>query len=310
MKVSVVIPVYNSADIQNELYRRLTDVLEKNYPSHEIIFVNDGSEDNSTQVLKEICRKDDCVRLIDFSRNFGHQAAISAGLPRAQGDLIAVMDDDLQDPPEILPAFIDKIAEGYDVVYGVRKRRKESLLKRLSYHFFYRLLGALSHDQIQIDAGDFCVMRRKIVDAINLFPESNKFLRGIRSSVGFKQVGLEYERDPRRAGKSQYTFKKYVRFALDALFSFSYLPLRIATLLGVAAAFLSFVYGIFIVFKKLFGYIDHVPGFASLFVLTAFLGGMILVSLGIIGEYIARVYDEAKKRPLYIIREEVNFDRK
>lgn len=309
MKVSVVIPVFNSADIQNELYKRLVEILDNNYPDFEIIFINDGSQDNSGQILKEICQKDTRVRLIDFSKNFGHQAAISAGLERTQGDIVVIMDDDLQDPPEILPTFIKKLNEGYDVVYGIRKKRKERLPKRFSYFLFYRLLGFLSKDQIQIDSGDFCVMRKNIVDAINLFPESHKFLRGIRTCVGFKQVGIEYERDLRYAGKSQYTLRIYFRFALNAIFSFSYLPLRIATILGVVVASLSFFYGIFIIIKKLLGSIEHVPGFTSLFVLMAFLGGTILVSLGIIGEYIARLYDEVKRRPQYIIREEVNFDR-
>jgi glycosyltransferase involved in cell wall biosynthesis len=308
MKASVIIPVFNSADIQRELYKRLIEILDINYPDFEIIFINDGSHDNSGQILKEICQKDTRVRLIDFSKNFGHQAAISAGLQRTQGDIIVIMDDDLQDPPEVLPTFINKLNEGYDVVYGVRKKRKERLLKRFSYHLFYRLLGVLSHNQIQIDSGDFCVMRKNIVDAINRFPESNKFLRGIRSCVGFKQVGIEYERDSRYSGKPQYTPRKYFRFALNAIFSFSYLPLRITTLLGVVVASLSFFYGIFIILKKLLGFIEHVPGFTSLFVLTAFLGGTILISIGIIGEYFARLYDEVKKRPQYIIREEVNFD--
>lgn len=308
MKVSIIIPVFNSSEIQRELHKRLVAVLNDHYPDYEIILVNDGSQDDSGQVIRGICLKDKRVRLIDFSRNFGHQAAISAGLERAKGDIIVIMDDDLQDPPEVLPLFFDKLREGYDVAYGIRKKRKESVFKRASFFLFYRLLGFLSKNEIPYDSGDFCVMKKSIVDVINRFHESNRFLRGIRSWMGFKQIGIEYERDSRFAGESTYNFRKYFRFAFDAIFSFSYLPLRISTLLGTIVACLSFIYGFFIILRKLFGYIEHVPGFTSLFVITTFLGGVILISIGAIGEYITRIYDEVKKRPNYIIQDEINFD--
>jgi len=308
MMITVVIPVYNSSQIQVELYERLCSVLNYYKSDFEIIFVNDGSYDNSSDVIKNICCKDTRVKLIDLSRNFGHQAAISAGLERAKGDVVAILDDDLQDPPELLPRFIDKLAEGYEVVYGIRKKRKENYVKKVSFFIFYRLLRLISNYEIPYDSGDFCVMSRKTVDILNGFKETNRFFRGIRSWIGLKQIGLEYERQARFKGRSQYTLKKYLRFALNAIFSFSYLPLRISIFLGFAVAGISIIYGIFIIYKRISGLIENVPGFAALFVAISFIGGCILVSLGIIGEYIARLYDEVKRRPQYIIKDEIGFE--
>jgi len=289
------------------LYERLSSTLIHYGNDFEIIFINDGSQDDSSHVIKELCSKDKKVKFIDFSRNFGHQVAISAGLERARGDIIAIIDDDLQDPPELLPKFIDKLLEGNDIVFGIRKKRKENILKRASFYMFYRLLRIISSHDIPYDSGDFCVMNKKTVEIINRFKEANKFLRGIRSWIGFKQIGIEYEREPRFEGKSQYTLRRYLRFALNAIFSFSYLPLRISTLLGLSVASLSILYGLFIVYKKIAGLIEKVPGFATLFVAISFLGGFILICLGVIGEYIARLYDELKRRPQYIIKNEIGF---
>jgi len=308
MKISIVIPVYNSEHIQKELYTRLVKVLSECNNNYEIIFINDGSQDNSIENLKQLCLKDKNVKLIDFSRNFGHQSAITAGFEKASGDIIAVIDDDLQDPPEILPTFIDKLNEGYDVVYGIRKKRKENFLRRSFFYIFYRILGLLSRHDIPFDTGDFCVMNRKVLDNLNRFQETNKFIRGIRSWIGFRQTGIEYERDARYAGSSQYTLKKYFKFALDAILSFSYLPLRLSTLFGFLVAGVSFFYGLYIIIKKFQGLIEHVPGFTTLFVSTAFIGGVLLICLGIIGEYVARIYDEIKKRPQYIIKYEKGFE--
>jgi len=276
---------------------------------YEVIYVNDGSQDNSAQAIKEICLKDKKVKLVDFSRNFGHQAAIRAGLKRAKGDIIAVIDDDLQDPPEVLPKFFDKLKEGYEVVYGIRKRKEENIFKRAVFYIFYRLLRFVSSYKIPYDSGDFCVMDRKVVDAISRFHELNIFLRGIRSWAGFRQTGVEYERDARFAGKSQYSLRKYIRFAFDALFSFSYLPLRLSTIIGFIASGFSFIYGCHIAISRLSGHLKNVPGFTTIFVFMTFLGGLMLVSLGIIGEYIARLYDEAKGRPHYIVKEEIGFEK-
>lgn len=308
MKVSIVIPVYNSEKIQKELYTRLVNVLSKYNTNYEIIFINDGSQDNSIENLKQLCLNDKDVKLIDFSRNFGHQSAIMAGFNKASGDIIAVIDDDLQDPPEILSTFIDKLNEGYDVVYGIRKKRKENFLKRSFFYIFYRVLRLLSSHDIPFDTGDFCVMNRKVLENLNRFPETNKFIRGIRSWIGFRQIGIEYERDARYEGSSQYTFKKYFKFALDAMLSFSYLPLRISTLFGFLVAGFSFFYGLYIIVQKLLGQIGDVPGFTTLIVSTAFIGGVLLICLGIIGEYIARIYDEIKRRPQYIIKDEKGFE--
>ncbi len=308
MIISVIIPVYNSEAIQKELYNRLSTVLNSYKHEYEIIYVNDGSHDNSAQAIKEICLKDKKMKLIDFSRNFGHQAAICAGLKKAKGNIVAIIDDDLQDPPEVLPKFLDKLQDGYEVVYGIRKKRKENIFKRAIFYTFYRLLKLVSNHEIPYDSGDFCVMDRKIVDVINRFPESNKFLRGIRSWAGFRQTGIEYERHSRYAGKSQYSLRKYLRFAFDAIFSFSYLPLRIMAIFGFCAAGLSFIYGCYIFINKMSGRIEEVPGFTTIFLAIIFIGGLILISMGIIGEYIARLYDEAKRRPHYIIKDEIGFE--
>lgn len=308
MKISIVIPVYNSENIQKELYTRLVKVLSKCNNNYEIIFINDGSQDNSIENLKRLCLNDKKVKLIDFSRNFGHQSAITAGFEKASGDIIAVIDDDLQDPPEILPTFIDKLNAGYDVVYGIRKKRKENFFRRSVFHVFYRILGLLSSHDIPFDSGDFCVMNRKVLENLNRFQETNKFIRGIRSWIGFRQIGIEYERDARYEGSSQYTLKKYYKFALDAILSFSYLPLRISTLFGLFVAGFSFFYGLYIIIKKFRGLIENVPGFTTLLVTTAFIGGVLLICLGIIGEYVARIYDEIKKRPQYIIKDEKGFE--
>jgi len=308
MIISVIIPVYNSEPIQKELYKRLSAVLNSYKHEYEVIYINDGSHDNSAQAIKEICLKDKKIKLIDFSRNFGHQAAICAGLKKAKGDIVAIIDDDLQDPPEVLPKFLDKLQDGYEVIYGIRKKRKENIFKRVIFYTFYRLLKLVSNYEIPYDSGDFCVMDRKIVDVINRFPESNKFLRGIRSWAGFRQTGIEYERHSRYAGKSQYSLRKYLHFAFDAIFSFSYLPLRIMAIVGFCAAGLSFIYGCYIFISKLSGRIEHVPGFTTIFLAIIFIGGLVLISMGIIGEYIVRLYDEAKRRPHYIIKDEIGFE--
>ena len=308
VNLSIIIPVYNSADIFPELYRRLVAVLDHAVESFEVITVLDGCADNSFEVISEYVRKDKRFKLIEFSRNFGHQTAISAGLKHSKGETIAIMDDDLQDPPEILPKFIEKLNEGFEVVYGIRRRRKENILKRAEFYLFYRIINLLCKQKIPHDSGDFCVMKRNIVNHINQFDETNKFLRGIRNLIGFRQTGIEYERDLRYAGSSQYTLRKYFGFAMDAILSFSYVPLRIATICGFLVALMSFCYGFYVMLLKIYGYTEDFPGFAALFVAITFLGGVILICLGIIGEYIARIYDEVKKRPEYIIKNKLGFD--
>ena len=302
LQLSVIIPVYNSADIFPELHHRLVAVLEPAVKSFEIIAVLDGCRDRSAEVIGGVAGKDPRVKMIEFSRNFGHQAAITAGLEFVSGGTVIIMDDDLEDPPELLPRFLAKLDEGYDVVYGVRKRRHRPLLYRILYRLFYRLLGSLVDVKIPYDAGDFCIVRRQVVDAINSMPESNRYLRGMRAWCGFRQAGLEYDRGERFASESGYTFRKYIALALDAIFSFSYKPLKFVSLAGFLIAGISFLYGARLFVGRLTGEYQNVPGWASLQVSILFLSGIQLISMGIVGEYMARIYDEVKRRPKFVIK--------
>jgi len=299
---TIVIPVYNSADIFPELYRRIIGVLEGNVGNFEIITVLDGCRDRSFEVISECHRSDKRIKLIEFSRNFGHQAAISAGLEAAKGKLVAIMDDDLEDPPEVLIQLLKKLREGYDVVYGIRRKRKRFFLYRYLYLLFYRLLGRIVELNLPYDAGDFCLMSKQVVKTLNAMPERNRYLRGLRAWSGFRQTGVEYERAERYASRSGYSFKKYVSLALDAIFSFSYKPLKLVSISGMVIALGSFFFGVHLIYQKLTGGIPNVPGWASLAVSVLFLSGIQMVSIGIIGEYISRIYDEVKQRPQYVIK--------
>ncbi len=306
-KYSIVIPVYNEEELLEVLFTRLKTSLEDLDDSWEVILINDGSKDKSLTMLKEFHKRDSRFKVLSFSRNFGHQTAITAGINFARGDAVIIMDADLQDPPEILGKFIDKWKEGYEVVYAVRKKRKESAFKKLAYLSFYRLLRSVSDIDIPLDTGDFCIMDRKIVKILNRLPERNRFVRGIRSWSGYRQIGMEYERDKRLAGEPKYTMKKLFKLAFDGLISFSKLPLRIASVMGVAVSALSFLYGIGTFFQKVFTQ-TTVPGYATTIILITFLGGIQLITIGIIGEYLGRVYDEVKNRPLYILSDVIGFD--
>jgi len=299
--LSVVIPVYNEAENIAILYKRLTDVLDKIEPKYEIIFVDDGSVDGSVAILSEMAAQDSHITVVELARNFGHQVAISAGLDYARGDAVIIMDADLQDPPEVLPKFIAKLREGHDVVYAIRERRKEGWLKRTAYAAFYRLLQRVANIEIPLDAGDFCIMDRRVVDELARMPERNRFVRGIRSWVGLDQVGLAYERDARYAGKPKYTFAGLLYLALDGLISFSYIPLRAITILGFFVSGISILFAIGYTVQKLTVGLNP-PGFATTVVAILFLAGVQLVTLGVIGEYIGRIFEEVKRRPLYIVR--------
>ncbi|HVM63107.1 MAG TPA: glycosyltransferase family 2 protein [Verrucomicrobiae bacterium] len=308
-ELSIVIPVYNSADIFPELHRRLAAVLGARVKSFEIIAVVDGCRDKSAEVIGALADKDPRIKMVEFSRNFGHQAAITAGLEFAEGEVVVVMDDDLEDPPEILPGLIAQLNEGFDVVYGVRRKRRRALPYRVLYRLFYRLLGLLVNVKIPADAGDFCAMRRPVIDAINSMPESNRYLRGMRAWCGFRQVGFEYDRGQRFANEPGYTLRKYVALALDAIFSFSYAPLKFVSLAGFLIAGISFLYGARLIVGRLTGEYANVPGWASLQVSILFLSGIQLISMGIVGEYVARIYDEVKQRPKFVIKKLVGIDR-
>ncbi len=299
--LSIVIPVFNEAENIDTLHARLTQVLRDMGHEYEIIFVDDGSQDQSPSLLNRLAEHDDRVVVVELARNFGHQVAISAGLEHSCGRAVCIMDADLQDPPEVLPQFLKKWEEGAEVVYAVRTMRKEWWGKRLAYAGFYRLLQRVANIKIPLDAGDFCIMDRCVVDHLVQMPERNRFVRGIRSWIGFHQVGLAYERHSRHAGRPKYTFRKLIYLALDGLISFSHMPLRIITLLGISVSLLSFSVALFYVVKKIvLG--AGIPGFTTLVVSIFFLAGIQLMTIGVIGEYIGRISDEVKRRPLYVAR--------
>ncbi len=302
IELSVVIPAFNEEQNIPALYGRLVAALDPLGMRYELIVVNDGSSDGTLARLHELAAADSRVVAIDLARNFGHQVAISAGMEHALGRAVAIMDADLQDPPEVLPAFIARWREGYEVVYAIREQRKEGPLKRLAYLTFYRLLRRVAQIDIPLDAGDFCVMDRRVVDLLNSMPERNRFVRGIRSWVGFRQTGLAYERQARHAGKPKYTFAKLLYLALDGLISFSYLPLRMISLAGLTVSLLSILIAIFYTIQRLTVGLNP-PGFATIVVAIFFLAGVQLITIGVIGEYIGRIFEEVKRRPLYVVRQ-------
>jgi dolichol-phosphate mannosyltransferase len=299
--ISVVLPVYDEVDNLQALYHRLMTVLEGEDLSYELVFVDDGSSDGSLQLLRSLAREDPRVVVVELARNFGHQVAISAGLDFAQGEAIAIMDSDLQDPPEILPQFIAAWREGNDVVYAIREHRQEGWPKRAAYTVFYRLLRKVTNVDIPLDAGDFCIMDRRVADILRSMPERNRFVRGIRSWVGLRQTGLPYDRHARQGGHAKYTLGRLVLLALDGFVSFSHMPLRIASMTGLIISALSMVLAAYYFVKRLaFGLSP--PGFATLVVAVFFLAGVQLVTIGVVGEYVGRIFDEVKRRPLYVVR--------
>lgn len=308
--ISIVIPIFNEEENIPNLYTRLTAAAPSWEEDYEIVLVDDGSSDSSLEIMTELVEKDAHVRLIKLSRNFGHQPAISAGIQEAKGDAVVIMDGDLQDPPEELYRFLDKWREGYQVVYAIRTKRKEGFFKKIAYATFYRMLAAISEIEIPLDSGDFCVMDRKVVNAIvKEMPEQIRFVRGLRAYAGFKQIGVKYERAERAAGEVKYTFKKLLELALDGLFGFSNVPLRLATYFGFIIAIPSFIVGFFFVLHRIIGFkvLGHtpaeIPGTTTLTVGMYFLGGVTLIILGILGEYIGRIYIEVKRRPFFVIDE-------
>ena len=311
MKYSFILPVYNEAASLPYLYLRLMKIIDKLKTDYELIFINDGSIDASFFILKKLRQKNKSVKIISFSRNFGHQTAVTAGLQHATGDYIFILDADLQDPPELIPKFIGKLKLGYDTVYAVRTKRKEFVLKKIAYSLFYRLLNLISSIDIPLDSGDFCAMNKNVLEAINSLPERNRFIRGIRSWVGFKSIGIEYERQGRSHGKSKYTVSKLIKLAFDGIFSFSYIPLQLMFLFGLLALILSFIGIVIALYMKFFttNY-NRVPGFATTVILVLFTSGLQLFSIGILGEYLRRVYDETKRRPPYIISSVIGFSEK
>ena len=308
-RLSVVAPAYNEEAAIPAFYKAVTQTLQKLGAEYEFVFVDDGSVDRTLEALREIARSDARVKILSFSRNFGHPAAISAGLAHAQGDAVVIMDTDLQDPPEAIHKFVAAWQNGADVVYGVRAKRKEWFGKRVAYWLFYRLLGRLSPTPIPLDSGDFSLLDRKVVALLNSLPERRRFVRGLRAWAGFKQEGVAFERAARAAGKPKYTFGKLLGLAADGILSFSYVPLRAAAVFGFAIAILSFVAIIVVAYLR-FAHAIVLTGFSTTIITILFLGGIQLFSIGILGEYVGRVYDEVKQRPLYVVREKIGFDDK
>ena len=308
-KISLVVPMYYEEKVVQECYKRLTEVLSKiEKYDYEIIFINDGSKDKTLEILEEIAKKDFKVKILSFTRNFGHQAAVTAGLKYVSGDAIVIIDADLQDPPELIPDMLKYWEQGNQVIYGKRKSRKgESAFKLLTAKMFYKTLNALSDVEIPKDTGDFRLVDREVVDVINQLPEHNKFLRGLFSWVGFKQIPYEYERKERFAGKTKYPLKKMLKLASDGIISFSTKPLKILGGLGLISIFISFAIMIYAIISYIFKLNELSAGWTSLMITITFFAGVQLLSIWIISEYVARIYDESKQRPQYIIEKKINF---
>ncbi len=300
-RLSVAIPMHNEEEVIPELLSRLNKALNSTEGGpHEIVLVDDGSTDSSAAIAEEAARNDSRFVVVVFSRNFGHQAALTAALDHASGDAVILMDADLQDRPEAIPQFLEKYREGYDVVYARRLNRKEPFWLRASYKLFYRLLGTISDMQIPMDAGDFGLISRRVVGELRQLREHHKYLRGLRSWVGFRQIGIDIERDARFAGRPKYGIGRLLKLAFDGIFSFSILPIRAAGLFGIAALAVSSLYALYTLYAKLVLHISP-QGFTAIVILIIFLSGVQLLFLGIIGEYLGRVYEEAKTRPAYIV---------
>ena len=310
--ISLVIPAYNEEDGIEEMYRRILAAAPVWRDEFEILIVDDGSRDRTLEICERMAAADPRLKVISLSRNFGHQAAVSAGLMYARGSIVTVMDADLQDPPEELQPFIAKIHQGWDVVYAIRTKRKENLLKRLCYLAYYRILRRLAVLDIPLDVGDFCVMRGEVVDAINQLPERNRFVRGLRSWVGFRQTGMAYERQARFAGEPKYNFSKLFRLAMDGIINFSYKPLQFILSIGLVLAGLGMLGAIFVVVQYLTNWTiigfnpRNARGWTSTIFVILFFSAVNLICLGILGEYIGRLFEEVKRRPTWIIRKQIN----
>lgn len=307
--LSIVIACFNEQEVIPELVRRLQAAASTWGHTWEVICIDDGSRDRTWELLQAQAQADPRWKALRFARNFGHQTAVSAGLYHAAGQAVVVMDADLQDPPEELPRFLAKWREGFEVVYAIRTKRKENAAKRLCYWLFYRLLASVVTNPIPLDAGDFCVMDRKVVDVVRAMPERNRFVRGLRAWAGFRQTGVAYERQARAAGEVKYTLRRLIRLGLDGIFSFSTAPLRLATYLGLSVSCVALAGVVFTLLQRIFHTffasigLAPVPGFATIVISILFLGGVQLICIGIVGEYLGRIYDEVKRRPAWVIAE-------
>jgi len=305
--ISIIVPMYFEEAVVEECYKRLTNVALSANLNYEIIFINDGSTDKTPELLEAIAIKDQNVKVINFSKNFGHQIAVSAGIDKAQGDAVIIIDADLQDPPELIPRMIDLWEKGYEVVYGKRKKRDgESFFKLFTAKAFYRVLNNMSDVPIPMDTGDFRLLDKKVVEVLRKMPEQNRFLRGMSSWAGFRQIELEYERKERFAGKTKYPLKKMLKLASDGILSFSSKPIKLVELAGLITLSIGFIAAIYLLSGSILGIRGIELRWVSLFTVIAFIGGIQIFSIGVIGEYVTRIYDESKGRPLYIIDREIN----
>jgi len=308
-EISVVVPVYNEEEVIQTMHQRLTDVLSGLNLHYEIIYVDDGSKDNSASIIRPWCTDDGRVKLLSFSRNFGHQTAITCGMDYAAGEAIVIIDADLQDPPELIPDMIAKWREGFEVVYAKRRKRSgETGFKKTTARLYYRLLHRLADVDIPTDVGDFRLIDKTVRDALLQLPEHNRYVRGLIAWLGYRQTNIEYERDARYAGKTKYPLRKMLNLAGNGITSFSYKPLRISIYLGVILSIASFLFLLFIFISRIFDLVDMEPGYASMMCVMLFFFGIVLIMLGVTGEYIGRIFEEVKNRPLYLIfREDGKF---
>jgi len=305
---SIVAPIFNEKENLPELHHRISTVMDSTGESWELLLIDDGSQDGSTAVIRDLAEKDPRVRPVIFARNFGHQLAVSAGMDYSRGQAVVIIDSDLQDPPEVILDLIAKWKEGYEVVYAVREEREgESWFKEVTASMFYRFINKITSVPIPLDTGDFRLMDRKVVDVLNRMREHHRFIRGMSVWVGFKQTGVKYRRAARFAGTTKYPLRKMIRFASDAITGFSYIPLQLATYLGFISAGISILAIPFVIAIRLWGSHEPLLGQATTLIVVLFLGGVQLISLGILGEYIGRLYEESKGRPLYVVREAPEF---
>ena len=303
-KYSFIVPIYNEQETIPQLYSRISAVMDRMDSSVELILVNDGSRDNSLPMMRELHQQDCRVCYLSLARNFGHQVAVTAGLNFIRGQVVVILDADLQDPPELIPEMVEKWRQGYQVVYAQRiQRRQEGWFKRFTAYVFYRLLKRLADIDIPTDTGDFCLMDRQVVEVLNAMPERNRYIRGLRSWIGFRQTAIRFEREPRFAGEVKYTFRKSFALAINGLVSFSKVPLRISTYVGLLSAAIALFMALLVLYWRFLEPNSPVTGLTTIIVAIFFLGAVQLVSIGILGEYIGRIYEEVKGRPLYTLAE-------
>ncbi|MBD2357866.1 glycosyltransferase family 2 protein [Tolypothrix sp. FACHB-123] len=307
-KYSFIVPIYNEEETIQEMYRRISQVMNRMDGEVELCLVNDGSRDRSLQMMRELHQQDSRVVYLSLARNFGHQIAVTAGLNFVRGKVVVILDADLQDPPELIPDMVEKWRQGYKIVYAQRiQRRQEGWFKRFTAYAFYRILKNLADVDIPTDTGDFCLLDRQVVDVLNAMPERNRYIRGLRAWVGFNQIAIKFERDPRFAGEVKYTFRKSLALAINGLVSFSKVPLQLSTYMGFFAAVLSLFMCVMVLYWRLVQPHSSLTGMAIILMAIFFIGGVQLFSIGILGEYIGRIYEEVKQRPLYTLAEVAGF---